>query len=109
MPAASELPQDVQDWLRRALMPGEAVHACLLADILPNGDYGERWAFLSNQRLLVLAPTDDPDEAEVTFDIPLDHVEGARLVRYVRHRSQQSEGRRSATGHFLHGSRHGFE
>jgi len=41
-PAGADLPDDVRLWLTDALDEGESVHACLLADILPSGDFGER-------------------------------------------------------------------
>ncbi|MBT3374621.1 MAG: ABC transporter ATP-binding protein [Lentisphaerae bacterium] len=82
-PVTADLPDDVRMWLSEALAEGEAVHACLLADILPSGDFGERWSFLTNRRLLVLAPDADPRRAQAVIDLPLEQITEARQEKYV--------------------------
>ena len=77
------LPQDVRAWLGRALAPNERVSSCVLGDIAEDFKFGEQWAFLTNQRLLVLSPDGQPDEANVTLDLPLGSVEGARMLNHV--------------------------
>jgi len=77
------LPEDVQGWLRRTLDPAEPVAACLFADITGHGDFGERWTFLTDRRLLVLSPNGHPGEADVVFETPLDEIEDARIRDYV--------------------------
>jgi ATP-binding cassette subfamily B protein len=77
------LPQDVTDWLSRTLGAQETVTACLYADIAPGGEFGERWAFLTNQRLFVLEPNGKPQAAELAFSMPLEQIEEAELRQYV--------------------------
>jgi ATP-binding cassette subfamily B protein len=50
---------------------------------MPSGEFGERWAFLTNRRVLVLSPNGVPGEAEVAVDLPLDCVKKAGLRDYV--------------------------
>ena len=82
-PNGVALPEDVATWLKLRLLPGENTHACLFADISPNGDFGERWAFLTDRRLLVLAPNGKDGEADVEFQMPLEEITGAKLEEYV--------------------------
>ena len=79
----AELPGDVEAWLDRTLQPDESVAACLFADILPDGAFGERWNFLTNQRFLVLSANGHQDGTDIALDLPLDDIEGARLQAYV--------------------------
>ncbi|MHC4591781.1 MAG: ABC transporter ATP-binding protein [Planctomycetota bacterium] len=82
-PQVIDLPEDVAVWLDDALRPGESVAACLLADILPTGEFGETWTFLTSQRLLVLSPNGVDELADVSFEMPLDEITDAHLHNYV--------------------------
>jgi len=77
------LPPDVADRVRGVLEPEEEVACCLFADILPRGDFGERWAFLTNRRVMVLSPDGPSDGSELAFQIPLRAVEDAEVREYV--------------------------
>ncbi|MCK4284317.1 MAG: PH domain-containing protein, partial [Candidatus Brocadiae bacterium] len=77
------LPEDVQDWLGSTLDPGETVTALLLADITASGDFGERWAFLTNKRLMVFSPNGREGEADVAFEMSLEQIEDAEVREYV--------------------------
>ncbi len=81
-PAVS-VPEDVQGWLDEALEEGECVRACLLGDIRPDESFGESWTFLTDRRLFVLSPNGRPDEADVTFEMPLAEIDGGRVHEYV--------------------------
>ena len=76
------LPQDVRAWLTGLLHPDEQVEASLCADLLPDGRFGERWAFLTEKRFFVVSP---PDGAplRVELDLPADKVSGGRLRDFV--------------------------
>jgi len=77
------LPDDVREWLRGTLQSGETVSACMLADITSTGQFGERWTFLTNRRLLVLSPNGKPNEADVEFEMPVEKIEEAEVRDYV--------------------------
>ncbi len=77
------LPPDVAAWVHRVLQADEEVACCLYADILPDGGFGERWAFLTNRRLMVLSSDGAPDKAEMPFEMPLRHIEDAAVREYV--------------------------
>ena len=78
----SRLPEDVQGWLGRALGAGESVSACLFADITEDFRFGERWAFLTNQRLVVLS-CNGQAAAEVRLEVPVDQIEDAQVRHHV--------------------------
>ena len=77
------LPEDVASWLTSTLEPEETVTTCLYADIAPGGEFGERWAFLTDRRLFVLKPNGKPDAADLGFNMPLEQIEEAELRQYV--------------------------
>ena len=77
------VPEDVNDWLKLTLQPGENVCACLFADIGAKGAFQERWAFLTNRRLFVLTPNGQEGRADLDFQMPLNEVTGARVEEYV--------------------------
>ncbi len=81
--SAEALPPDVKTWLQKTLRPDETVSAFLFADITHTGDFGERWTFLTNQRLLVLSPNGSADSADTVFELPLADIEDAHLRDYV--------------------------
>ncbi len=77
------LPEDVSNWLAHLLNSSEEVAACLYADIDANGEFTERWTFLTNSRLMVLSPNGDPNRADLAFEMSLDDIEQAEMRRYV--------------------------
>ena len=77
------LPEDVQAWLTGLIGPEETLAACLYSDIEPTGDFGERWALLTNRRLLVLSPNGQPGRADVVFEMPIEEIEGAEVRNFV--------------------------
>ncbi len=77
------LPEDVSGWLERVLKPGESVSCSLFADILPDGEFGERWVFLTDRRLMVLSPDGTPEGPGVQFELPVEEVQGAEVREYV--------------------------
>ncbi|HUT74650.1 MAG TPA: ABC transporter ATP-binding protein [Armatimonadota bacterium] len=78
----NNLPDDVRSWLEGLLRPDERVDASLCADLLRDGSYGERWAFLTPQRLLVVAPVDGQG-AEVELELATDQITGCRIRDFV--------------------------
>ena len=62
---------------------GESVRACLFSDILPSGDFGERWSFLTDRRLLVLEPEGSGERASAILDLPLERITEAKVLSYV--------------------------
>ena len=77
------LPENVSRWVDAALLPDEAVRTGLFSDILPSGEFGERWTFLTSKRVLVLAPDGTPDRPEVVLELPLARVTEAQVLSYV--------------------------
>ncbi|MHC4481533.1 MAG: ABC transporter transmembrane domain-containing protein, partial [Planctomycetota bacterium] len=55
----------------------------MFADILPTGEFGERWTFLTNERLFVLSPNGADGEAGVDFELALESVQDAEVREYV--------------------------
>lgn len=78
-----DLPDRIAGWLDAVLHPGESVHACLFSDILPDGQFGERWTFLSNVRLFVLGSNGAPDRPELSLELPIDRLDSARVQSYI--------------------------
>ena len=79
----SRLPEDVGNWLTGALGPDERVSACLFADITEDFQFGERWAFLTNRRLLVLSPNGQAGSADLRLEVPLGQIEDAQVRHHV--------------------------
>jgi len=79
---AANLPDDVRGWLTALLMPEEEVEASLCSDLLPDGRYGERWAFLTQGRFFVVSPQDG-GAPQVDLDIPAGKIAGARMRDFV--------------------------
>lgn len=82
-PQGPSLPPDVASLLKGALHPEESVAACVFADILPTGEFGERWAFLTNQRFFVLSPNGEDAKPDIDFEMPLEEIEDAEVRQYV--------------------------
>ncbi len=77
------LPLDVVAWLDDLLQEGERVLGSLLTDIGPGGHFHEQWTFLTDRRLLVVAPDERDGSVDVAFEIDLEQVRGARVEKYV--------------------------
>jgi len=77
------LPEDVAAWLDSSLRPEEIVCSCLFADIGSSGEFKERWTFLTNQRLFVLAPNGKEGVADTEFEMPLGEIASAKVREYV--------------------------
>ncbi|NQU43858.1 ABC transporter ATP-binding protein [bacterium] len=77
------LPEDVTNWLRDWLGSGERVVSFVFSDIETDGRFGERWAFLTNERLLVLSPNGKPGRSDLQLEIPLIEVEEGYIREYV--------------------------
>jgi len=78
-----QLPKDIRGWLRQVLDKDETPSACLLADLQDNNRFGEKWAFLTNKRLLVLESNGVPDKAEIAFELPVTDVRDADIRHYI--------------------------
>ena len=78
-----QLPKDIQGWLRQTLDNDEKASACLLADLQDDNRFGEKWAFLTNKRLLVLESNGVPDKAEIAFELPVTDVRDADIRHYI--------------------------
>ena len=77
------IPEDVQAWLEAAVAPEEEVSAVLYADIRMDGDFGETWVFLTDRRLMVIAPSGEGGDAHVELELPLAKIESAEVRDYV--------------------------
>ncbi len=97
-PQIARLPPDVTSWLERYARPDELVATCLFADILPSGDFGETWTFLTNRRLFVLSPDGVEGEAELSFELDLGKIDRAEVREYV-----------GSSGLIVHDSEQGHE
>jgi hypothetical protein len=76
------LPEDVRSWLADLLGPGEKVEASLCADLLADGRYGERWAFLTPERFFVLSAVDG-GAPRVELELAAEKITGARMRDFV--------------------------
>ena len=74
------IPTDIEAHLRRQLQPGELLMVLLSADIASDGQFGESWLALTDERLIVVRPTGGPPTFE-TF--PLAQIQRVRTKRYV--------------------------
>lgn len=77
------LPPDVREWYDRLSQPEEELIACLLADIMPSGEFGERWAFLTNRRLLVISSGQDNGNFEKDLELHIKDIEDAEIRDFV--------------------------
>ena len=77
------LPDDVQKWLDGVCASDEAVSACLFSDIHADGHFGERWTFLTNHRLITLAPNGHLGRSETAFEMPVAEITDAHVRDYV--------------------------
>ena len=82
-PILAGLPTPVDHWVESTLHPDESIRACLFSDVLPSGEFGERWTFVSNMRLFVLAPNENKNACELVIQIPLEKITKASVSSYV--------------------------
>ena len=75
------IPPALAPELRQLLQPGELLMVMLASDIRPDGQYGQSWFALTDERLLVLHPNggDKPE----TQSIPLAEVQRVQTKNYV--------------------------
>jgi len=102
------LPEDVQAWLERSLGAEELVYVCLFGDITQSGSFGERWAFLTDQRLVVFGSNGRAGEADTVFDMPVEEIEAAEVRDYVSSGALvvKGKGESHEVVRFSMGSRH---
>jgi ATP-binding cassette subfamily B protein len=79
----NSLPPDVAGWLNDALRPDERVAACLFSDIHPDGEFGENWTFLTDQRLFVFTPNGKPGQADQRLELPVKDIDEGFVRDYV--------------------------
>src|SRR5690554_5225292 len=80
---ALALPSDVRERFDRLAEPNEVLVTCLLADILPSGEFGERWAFLTNRRLLAIGQADRNGDSKTELELRLGEIDEAEVRDYV--------------------------
>ncbi len=81
-PKPPSVPEDIEAYLNSVLEDGESVSTVLFADMNRQGDFRERWVFLTNYRLFVLA-TDQPEAEIIEFEIPLEKIESTETRKYI--------------------------
>jgi len=75
------IPKDLYPHIRGELQPGELLIILLSADIRPDGQYGDSWFALTDERILVFHPngSDKPE----TLRLNLDEVQKVQTRNYV--------------------------
>ena len=81
MDLVEPIPERLLPHIRSELQPGELLIVLLAADIRPNGQYGDSWFALTDERILVFHPNgaDTPE----TVRLGLDEVQGIQTRNYV--------------------------
>ncbi|MDE2808483.1 MAG: PH domain-containing protein, partial [Gemmatimonadota bacterium] len=81
MDLVEPIPERLLPHIRGELQPGELLIVLLAADIRPDGQYGDSWFALTDERMLVFHPNgaDKPD----TVRLGLDEVQGIQTRNYV--------------------------
>ena len=81
MDLVESIPEHLEPHIRAQLTPGELLIILLAADIRPDGQYGDSWFALTDERLLVFHPngSDKPE----TLQIGLDEVQRVQTRNYV--------------------------
>lgn len=74
------IPDDIAPHLREELQPGELLMLFLAADLQPDGQFGDSWLGLTDERLLVLHPNGGTPDIE---SIPLRDIEKVSTRNYV--------------------------
>ena len=81
MDLVEPIPERLLPHIRSELQPGELLIVLLAADIRPDGQYGDSWFALTDERMLVFHPngSDKPE----TVRLGLDEVQGIQTRNYV--------------------------
>lgn len=81
MDLVESIPKDLHPHIRGELQPGELLIILLSADIRPDGQYGDSWFALTDERILVFHPngSDKPE----TLRLNLDEVQKVQTRNYV--------------------------
>ena len=81
MDLVEPIPERLLPHIRSELQPGELLIVLLAADIRPDGQYGDSWFALTDERMLVFHPngSDTPE----TVRLGLDEVQGIQTRNYV--------------------------
>ncbi len=81
MDLVEAIPEELAPHIREVLKPGELLMVLLAADIMPDGNYGDSWFVLTDERVLVFVPN-GKKEPEVT-SIPLSAIARIQTRSYV--------------------------
>ena len=81
MDLVEPIPERLLPHIRSELQPGELLIVLLAADIRPDGQYGDSWFALTDERMLVFHPN-GADKPE-TVRLGLDEVQGIQTRNYV--------------------------
>lgn len=81
MDLVEPIPEELAPHIREVLKPGELLMVLLAADIMPDGNYGDSWFALTEERVLVFLPN-GTEPPEVT-SIPLDQITRIQTRNYV--------------------------
>ena len=81
MDLVEPIPERLEPHIRAELTPGELLIILLAADIRPDGQYGDSWFALTDERLLVFHP--NGSEKPETLQIRLNEVQRVQIRNYV--------------------------
>ena len=81
MPLVEPIPEELAPHIREELNPGELLMILLAADIRPDGQYGDSWFALTDERLIIFHPN-GADRPEIQ-SIPLDRIKRIQTKTYV--------------------------
>ena len=81
MDLVEPIPEELAPHIRAELQPGELLMILLSADILPNGQYGDSWFVLTEDRLIVFHPN-GVEKPEIT-SIPLEQIHRVQTRNYI--------------------------
>ena len=81
MDLVEPIPERFEPHIRAELTPGELLIILLAADIRPDGQYGDSWFALTDERLLVFHP--NGSEKPETLQIRLNEVQRVQIRNYV--------------------------
>ena len=81
MDLVEPIPKHLEPHIRSQLQPGELLIILLSADIRPDGQYGDSWFALTDERLLVFHPN-SADKPEIV-SINLDEIHKIQTRNYV--------------------------
>lgn len=81
MDLVEPIPEELAPYIRAELHHGELLMVLLSADILPNGQYGDSWFALTEDRLIVFHPN-GVEKPQVT-SIPLEQIRRVQTRNYI--------------------------